>query len=78
MELWKLHACSRNAGKYPKAQIICDKDTGEGQVNNAVIYGLIKNSRRKKSWEELTPGFAEEKGLVFPDNKLMFLRKYVA
>ncbi len=65
--------------KYPKAQIICDKDTGEGQVNNAVIYGLIKKiAEGKKSWEELTPGFAEEKGLVFPDNKLMFLRKYVA
>ena len=52
--------------KYPKAQIICYKDTGEGQVNNAVIYGLIKKiAEGKKSWEELTPGLQKKKDWFF-------------
>ncbi len=64
--------------KYPKAQIICDKDKGEGWVNNAVVYEIIKSvAEGKKSWKELDSSFAEENGLIFPDDKLMLLRKYI-
>ncbi len=65
--------------RFPNAFFIADTDTGEGLPSDRVtVFILEKIAEGKLNWEDLTPDFAEEKGLIFPEQESLqqYLQRY--
>jgi len=65
--------------KFPNSFFIADKDAGEGFPSDKVAYFVLEGiAEGKLNWEDLTPDFAEEKGLVFPEQESLpqYLKRY--
>jgi len=65
--------------KFPNSFFIADKDEGQGFPSDKVTYLVLEGiAEGKLNWEDLTPDFAKEKGLVFPEQESLpqYLQRY--